>query len=133
MIKFWSNFHIQILWCSILRDDRFLLNPSQPLPGKQENPPSSASRHVNKSLSAYFFLDSELSNGRMKVQVKRTFKGYFFCHQKCNKKADRLCMKFSSNCNISVQRYLYLLFQNQYPHFLLLHLFGRMSQPSGQM
>ena len=68
----------------------------------------------------------------MKVQVQRTFKGYFFCHQKNNEKADRLCMKFSSAFNTSVQRCLYPLFQNQRPHFLLLHLFQRMSQPSVQ-
>ena len=53
------------------------------------------------------------------------------CHQKINKKADRLYMKFSSNFNASVQRCLCPLFQNQNPHFLLLHLFRRMSQPSG--
>ena len=35
----------------------------------------------------------------MKVQVKRAFKGYFFCHQKNKKKADRFCMKFSSTFN----------------------------------
>ena len=35
----------------------------------------------------------------MKVQVKIPFKSYFF-HQKSNKKADRLCMKFSLTSNI---------------------------------
>ena len=35
---------------------------------------------------------------------------------KNNKKADRLCMKFSSNSNTSVQRCLYPLFQNQRAH-----------------
>ena len=40
-------------------------------------------------------------------------------------------MKFSTSFNTSVQRCLYPLFQNQRPHFLLLHLFRRMSQPPG--
>ena len=34
----------------------------------------------------------------MKVQVKRAVKSY--CHHKTNKKADRVCMKFSSTSNI---------------------------------
>ena len=34
-------------------------------------------------------------------------------------------MKFSSTSNTSVQRCPYILFQNQCPHFLLLHLFKR--------
>ena len=37
-----------------------------------------------------------------KVQVKRAFKGYFFVTKKNNKKADRLCMKFSSTFNTSM-------------------------------
>ena len=45
------------------------------------------------------------------------------CHKKSNKKVDRLCMKFSSVSNTSVQRCLYPLFQNQRSHFLLFHLF----------
>ena len=114
------------------RGNRFLLTPSQSFPGKQENPSSSLSRQVNNNLSVYFFLDSKISNGRMKVQFRRAVKGYFFCHQKNNKKAERLYMKFSSTFNTSVQRYLYPLFRNQHAHFLLLHLFRRMSQPSGQ-
>ena len=54
-----------------------------------------------------------------------------FCHQNVNKKANRRCMKLFSASNKSVQRCLYPLFQNQRPHFLLLHLFQRMSQHSG--
>ena len=53
----------------------------------------------------------------MKVQVKRACKSFFFCKQKSNKKADRLCMQFSSTSNTSVQRCLYSLFQNQSPIF----------------
>ena len=45
------------------------------------------------------------------------------CHKKSNKKVDRLCMKFSSVSNTSVQRCLYPLFQNHRSHFLLFHLF----------
>ena len=59
----------------------------------------------------------------MKVQVKRVFKSY---SPKKPKRADRLCMKFSSTFNTSVQGCLYSLFQNRRrPHFLLLHLFRR--------
>ena len=36
----------------------------------------------------------------MKVQVKRALKGYFFGHQKSNKKANKFGMKFSSTSNI---------------------------------
>ena len=28
MIKFWSKFHFQILWCNFIGDNRFLLTPS---------------------------------------------------------------------------------------------------------
>ena len=69
MIKFWSKFHIQILWYNFTKDNSFLLTPSQSLPGKQESPSSSVSRHINNSVSVYVFLDSELNNGRVEVQV----------------------------------------------------------------
>ena len=59
MIKCWSKFHIQILWYSFTRQNRFPLTPSQSFSGKQENPSSSASRHVNNSVCMYFFHDSE--------------------------------------------------------------------------
>ena len=42
------------------------------------------------------------------------------------------CMKFFWTFKTSVQRCLYPLFQNQHTHFLLLYLFWRMSQISGQ-
>ena len=75
----------------------FLQTYFQSLPGNQENPSPSASRHINNSLSVYLLLDSELyidkpkefNNERMKVQVKRAFKSYFLS-PKNNKKADRL-------------------------------------------
>ena len=86
MNKFWSKFHIQILWYSFTRDNRFLLTPFQSLSGKQENPSSGTSIHVNNNLSVHFFLGSELSNERMKVQVKRVFKGYFFVTKKTIRK-----------------------------------------------
>ena len=41
----------------------------------------------------------------MKVMVKRDLKAIFYCHRK-NKNADRLCMKFSSTSNTSVQQVL---------------------------
>ena len=46
-----------------------------------------------------------------KYRSKELLKAIFY-HQKSNKKADRLCMKFSSISNTSVQRCLYPLFQN---------------------
>ena len=79
-----------------------------------------------------FSLDSEFNNEGMKVQVKRAFKSYFLS-LKNNKRADWLCIKFSSTFNTSVLRCLDPLFQNQHPHFLLPHLFQRMSQPPGQV
>ena len=82
MIKFWSKFHIEIFRYSFTRDKKFLLTPSHFLPGKQEKNSSNASKHVNNSLSVYFFLNSELSNGRMKVQVKRAFESYFLSPKK---------------------------------------------------
>ena len=54
-----------------------------------------------------------------------------FCHQK-NKKADRLCMKFSSTPDTTVRRCKYPLFQNQCSHLLLPHFFERITQDSGQ-
>ena len=52
----------------------------------------------------------------MKVQIKRAFLlKAIFCYQK--KKKDRLCMKFSSTPNKSVQRCLYPLFQINAPIF----------------
>ena len=74
MIKFWSKLHIQILRYSFTRNNFFLLTPSQSLPGKHENLSSSVSRHISNSLSMYLFLDSELSNGGKKVQVKKVIK-----------------------------------------------------------
>ena len=106
IIRFWSKFHIYILGYSFTRENRFLLNSSQSLQGKQENPCPSASRHVNNSLSKYFFLDSEINNKGMKVQIKRAFKSYFLL-PKNNERTDRLCIRFSSTLNTSVLRFLY--------------------------
>ena len=124
---------LQILWYNFttlkLPDTYF--TPSQSLPAKQESTSSSSSRYINNSFGVYLFLNSKLSNGGMKVEAKRAFKSYLLSPKK-HKKVDRLCMKFSSPSNVSVQRCLYCLFQNQRPYFLLLHLFWRISQPSGQ-
>ena len=131
MIKFWSKFHIQILMYSFTRENRFPLIPSQYLPVKQENSSSSFSRHVNNSLSVYF---SSILNSIMeewKYRSRELLKDIPLS-PKNNKRADRLCMKFSSIFNTSAPRCLYPLFQNQCLHFLLLHLFWRMSQHSGQ-
>ena len=90
MINFCSEFYIQILWCSFTRGSRFPLILSQSFPGKQENPSFNACRHTNSSLSVYLFLNSELSNGGIKVQVKRDVESYF-CRLK-SKRASCECM-----------------------------------------
>ena len=69
------------------RQARDSADSSQSLQGKQENPFFSASRYVNNSFSVYFFL--ELSYERMKVQVKRAFKGYFFVTKETIRKQTR--------------------------------------------
>ena len=128
MIKFWSKFHIQILYYSFTTDDRFLLTSSQSLQVKQELPSSSDSRNISNSLSVYFFLDPELNNRGIKVEVKGDFKSYFLS-PKINSKADRLYMKFSSTSNTCVHRCLYPLFQNQHPYFMLVHFFEECLNP----
>ena len=63
--------------------------------------------HQHNSLNVYLFLNfepqlrksKEFNDKRMKVQVREALKN-FFCHQKSNKKADKLCMKFSSTSSI---------------------------------
>ena len=76
IIKFWSKFHIQILWYNFTRDNRFLLTPFHSLQGKIEHPSYSISRHINNSPSVYLFLYSELNNGwkfRSRVLLKAIF------------------------------------------------------------
>ena len=58
-------------------------------------------------------------------KYKEAFKSYFF-HWKSNKKSDRIC-KFSSTLITIGKRCLYLLFQNQCPHFLLPPPFWKLS------
>ena len=88
MINFWSKFHVQILWYSFNRENRFPLTTPPPLPhqylqGKQKNSSSGASRHINNNLSEYLFLESEINNGgRLLIWVKRAFKSYFFVTKK---------------------------------------------------
>ena len=61
-------------------------------------------------------------NYRSKVLLKA-----IFCHQKGNKKEDRLYMNFFFNLNSSVQRCLYPLFRSQCSHFMLSLLFWKLS------
>ena len=131
IIRFWSKFHIQILGYSFTKENRFLLTLSQSLQGKQENPCFSASRHVNNSLSVYFFLYSELNNEGMTVQVKRVFKTYFFFFfsPNNNKRADKLCIKFSSTFNTSVLRFLYPCFKMNTPIFCCFIFFEECLNP----
>ena len=66
---------------------------------------------------------------RWKYRSKEYLKANFLS-PKIDKKAGRLCMKFSWTCNTSGQRCLYHLFQNQRPHFLLPPLFWIITQLS---
>ena len=121
MIQFWSKFHIQVIWCSFNRDNRFILTFSHSLPGKQENPFSIISRHINNSLSVYLFLYSKLNNEGMIVHVKRVFKSYFLSRKQTGS-AWNFLLPPAQLCRVA----------NQRPHFLMLHLFRIISQPSGQ-
>ena len=96
------------------RGNIFLLTPSQCLPGKHENTSSNASRHVSNSLSVCF--------------SSRAFKGYFLSPKKTIRKQTGSAWNFLQR-SIQLCRGAY----NQRPYFLLLHLFRRMSQSSGQM
>ena len=125
MIKIWSKFHIQILWYSFTRDNSFILTPSSYLPGKQENPSSSAS-----SQNVYLFLNSEVINGEIAYRSRELLKA-FFCHQKTVRKQTCSAWNFLQP-SIQVCRGAYIpYFKNQHPLFLLLHLFWR-SRPSVQ-
>ena len=129
MIKFQSKFDVQILQYSITRDNRFLLSPSLSFQGKQETfPPAPLDTSATALVCIFSSILFILNNGGTKVEVKRDFKSYFLS-PKINREAERLCMKCSSTSNTYVQRCLYPLFQNQHPHFLLLHFFQRMPQP----
>ena len=101
-------FYIQNLWYSFIRDNSFLQTPSQSLTGKQ-NSSLSTSRHINNitALMCIFFSFLSFSCANQNNSIINGWKYrskwllIFFCHQKSNKKADKLCMKFSSASNIS--------------------------------
>ena len=65
------------------------------------------------------------------MKVRRAFKSYPFWTPK-KKEAERLNMKLSSNYNISGQRSVNLIFQNQHPISMLAPLYHRIFQPTGQ-
>ena len=82
----------------------------------------------------HLFLNVELQPGKQKNSIMNWWKcrpkvllKAIFCHQKDNKKEDRLCMIFFFNLNSSVQRCLYPLFRSQCPHFMLSLLFWKLS------
>ena len=127
----WLNFDANFIFNSLAHlYCRFLLTSSQSLSGKQQKPSSSASRYISNSLSVYLFLDSEPNYGGIKVQVKRAFKSYL--SPKNIRKKDRLWMKISSTSKLKCAEVPMLPISKLCPHFLLLHLFRRMSQSSGQ-
>ena len=126
LVKPWFSFDLNFIFKSSGTALLERIGSYEPLPSfsqekNRRTPSFSASRHVNNSLSMFLFQDFYGSNGWMKVQVKKAFKIYILS-QKNNKKVDRICMKFSSTFNTSVQRYLYPRFQNEQPRFLFLHL-----------
>ena len=96
MIKFWSKFHIQMLWYSFTWDSRFLQTPSL-ISTRKILPP--ASLDIKNSLS------EGMRDGVMKVQFFRELLKGIFIHQKKktkknNKKADlslKFCMRFFSD------------------------------------
>ena len=81
VIRFWSKFHIQILGCSFIRENRFLLNPSQSLQGKQEN---LALVPLDMSTTALVSIFSSILNSIMKgwKYRSRELLKAIFCHQK---------------------------------------------------
>lgn len=70
----------------------------------------SASRHINNRQSVYVFLNSEpqlrkskqLNNHKMKARIKRVFNSCYFW----SPKKKRVCLKFPSITNTSVQQVL---------------------------
>ena len=80
VIRFLPKFYIPILEYSFARENRFLLNPSGSLQGKQENPCSSSSRHVNNSLSIFSSILNSIMKG-WKYRSRELLKA-IFCHQK---------------------------------------------------
>ena len=67
------------------------------------------------------------------MKVNRTVKAILYLSPKINKKEDKVCMKFSSNPNTSVQRYLNPLFQNQNPLFCCSLFFEEYLYPQVRM
>ena len=67
----------------------------------------------------------------MKVQIKKAFKDYdyFFVTKKNNKKADILCIKFSSTFGVSVQRWLFPYFKIIAPIFCCFIFFEECLNP----
>ena len=78
-IKFWSKFHIQFLWFSFIRDNRFLLTPS-------------SLSQENRKILPLALLDTTVMivNSIMEGWKYRSSKllKAIFCHQKNRKKAD---------------------------------------------
>ena len=77
MIKFWSKFHIQMLWYSFTWDSRFLQTPSL-ISTRKILPP--APLDIKNSLS------EGMRDGVMKVQFFRELLKGIFIHQKKKKK-----------------------------------------------
>ena len=97
MIKFWFKFHIQIIWYSFTRDNRFLLTLSQSLPEKQENPPASLDKSATTLVYMFYSILNSIMKGR-KYSSRPLLKAIIWS-PKNDKKADSLCTNFSSISN----------------------------------
>ena len=120
MIKFWSKFHIQILWYSFTRDTMFLLMLSQSLPENRKTLPPAP---LDISATTLVCIFSSILNTVMegwKYRSRELLKT-IFCRQKTRKQTDSTWDSLQPSLQVCSGAY-----------FLLLHLFRGMSQPSGQ-
>ena len=91
IIQFWSKFHIQILWYSFTRGSRFLLTPSQSLPGKHGKLPPAT---VDTSTTALLCIFSSLLNSVMegwKCRSRELWKAIFMSRK--NRQTDRFDLR----------------------------------------
>ena len=86
-------------------------------------------QHINNILSV-FGKSKQSHNKGTKMQIKRAFQNYsFFVTKKKKKKTDRLCIKFSSTPNKSVQKVPQRPISKSMPTQNVATLFQSISQP----
>ena len=79
MIKFWSKFHFQILWCSFTWDNRFLLTPFL-ISLRKILPPEPLDTPKTASMRIIFPILNSMMEG-WKYRSRELLKA-IFCHQK---------------------------------------------------